>query len=598
MPPIIQYKWYTIDEARFPSISLPCLQRRLENGTVAKYLCVRLIEATILMQFENLDSEEIRNHGRLNSVSIDTDEIHVLNEINEHFNFGLTYNQDDTLVKLEDFLVFYEILSRTCRIKQQQQPPPPPPSKSSRTNTVVRQNSNASSSSSSSVSSSAAINALIAGVQSSILSSQQPSRIVSNQSPLQVINQPNQQQHQLATHMRQFPNNQANIPNADINNHHYYHHINQTPHQSSHPQTPHNFHHPQQQQQQQQQQQRSSSVNSALTTTDFILNPDSILNQNHRIQLQQQQQQSNNIPRPASSSYSNNTLVSSTMPLVNQAVFLASHHHHHPILQPTAQSNIIINNPTIAVHHHHHNQTSNNLLIQNQLMPSLLHATGQQQMTTHARPNSRASSADLNSNQIIHHQSQFNHQSHQYQQHIQHPSSSIEVPMQRLSNMLVSSSGTNSQGNYLAQMHDPYQRITNSIGSQLTRASSVSHLNVNSNIKTNHQISNIQFNPVQQQQQQIFLNQSHLQSQHQQTHAAKDYLQNPLLERVNASNNFSPSRSLSPQQELQGTNKNISSNNSHVSRAKDSQLFTAIGLSIAPNLIKSNFSLIFRSNLF
>jgi hypothetical protein len=63
---LIQFKLYTIDEARFPSISPPFLQRRLENGTV--------------------DSEEIRTHDRLNSASINTD------EINEQFNFGLTYN--------------------------------------------------------------------------------------------------------------------------------------------------------------------------------------------------------------------------------------------------------------------------------------------------------------------------------------------------------------------------------------------------------------------------------------------------------------------------------------------------------------------------
>ena len=120
-PSLVPFKWHTIDEQRFPTISLPVLLRQEEGHHLTKYLSVRLIETTILSKFEHLNSDEIRAHGNLMSVSCETAEVSTLNDINEnHVSLGITFNEKDTLVKLEDFLKFYEILSRTCPIKKQQ----------------------------------------------------------------------------------------------------------------------------------------------------------------------------------------------------------------------------------------------------------------------------------------------------------------------------------------------------------------------------------------------------------------------------------------------------------------------------------------------
>ena len=480
------------------------------------------------MQFENLDSEEIRNHGSLKSVSIDKAEINVLNDINEnHVSFGLSFNEDDTLVRLEDFLVFYEILSRTCRIKQQ-----PPPRNNQN---IVRQNSNA----------------------SSLASNQQMTRVVANQSPLLRMHQSSNQH----ANTRQF-HNQTFISNTEMNLH-----LNQS----------------------QSYLQRSSSVNTPSTAADFILNPDSMLN-NNRTLLQQ-----GTISRPLPSSHkSSNSPAPSVLtpvPLVNPAIFLANHssstlsssHHNQP--------NIIINNPTIAVHHHHLHQTNSNFIVQNQMIASL--QAQPQQMLSHTRPTSRASSVDLINNQNGNFHGHFNRQ---------------QSPVIERLNMVLASSTTtsfNSQSGYAgyAQMHDPYQRITSNLGPPpLARASSASHLNVsnnnNNNNKSNNHMSNIQYNQIQQQQQQQQIlnqqHQSHLQNQHQIHHfqqqqqqiLASNYLPNPILERINSNFNNS-SRSISPQQEVYVTNRNPSVNLSQVNKSNDPHLLRDTSLSGAAALNKS-----------
>ena len=119
-PPLelLNYYWHTIDEKRFPTVALPCIYRQSNDGTKIKYLNVRIIERTILSQFESMNSEEIKKHGALLSVCCTPAEIKLLNEINtKDVNYGAEFNSKDSMVKLDDFLKFYEILSRTCPIK-------------------------------------------------------------------------------------------------------------------------------------------------------------------------------------------------------------------------------------------------------------------------------------------------------------------------------------------------------------------------------------------------------------------------------------------------------------------------------------------------
>ena len=114
---LLNYFWITIDESKFPNISLPCLYRQT-NGEKIKYLSVRLIENTILSQFANMDSDEIKKHGSLLSVRCQSAEVDLLNEISKnHSNYGVSFNTNDSLVKLEDFQKFYQILINTCPLK-------------------------------------------------------------------------------------------------------------------------------------------------------------------------------------------------------------------------------------------------------------------------------------------------------------------------------------------------------------------------------------------------------------------------------------------------------------------------------------------------
>ena len=104
-PELVSYCWYTVDEQKFPQISLPCLSRH-EEGARVQYLSVRIIENTILSQFEHLNSQEIADYGNLISVSCEPAEVDLLNDINDnHVPYGARFTDKDTLVKLEEFKV-------------------------------------------------------------------------------------------------------------------------------------------------------------------------------------------------------------------------------------------------------------------------------------------------------------------------------------------------------------------------------------------------------------------------------------------------------------------------------------------------------------
>ncbi len=107
----VNFFWTIIDEKKFPNLSLPYILKK--NGI--KYLSVRIIERTILSKYENNYSDEVKEFGSLNSELCTHSDVVLLNEINdEHVNkdYGNEpFTFKDTLVQLDDFLKFYEILS-------------------------------------------------------------------------------------------------------------------------------------------------------------------------------------------------------------------------------------------------------------------------------------------------------------------------------------------------------------------------------------------------------------------------------------------------------------------------------------------------------
>jgi len=115
----VNFFWTIIDEKKFPNLSLPYILKK--NGI--KYLSVRIIERTILSKYENNYSDEVKEFGSLNSELCTHSDVVLLNEINdEHVNkdYGNEpFTFKDTLVQLDDFLKFYEILSRTCKTKEE-----------------------------------------------------------------------------------------------------------------------------------------------------------------------------------------------------------------------------------------------------------------------------------------------------------------------------------------------------------------------------------------------------------------------------------------------------------------------------------------------
>ena len=127
-PKLLDYYWTTIDEKNFPTVALPCIYRQQAHTSAQKedttkdipYVCVRIIERTILTQFEHMNSPEIKSYGCLLSQPCTQSEVDLLNEINtKDFNFGVEAfdTQRDSMVKLSDFLQFYNLLITTCPVK-------------------------------------------------------------------------------------------------------------------------------------------------------------------------------------------------------------------------------------------------------------------------------------------------------------------------------------------------------------------------------------------------------------------------------------------------------------------------------------------------
>ena len=130
---LLNYFWTTIDEIHFPTVSVPCIYRQvsLDNNNsnnnsnsnkkeLIPYVCVRIIERSILTHFEHMNSTRIKAYGCLLSVPCTQDEVNLLNEINtKDFNFGVeTFSaRCDSMVKLSDFREFYRILIETCPVK-------------------------------------------------------------------------------------------------------------------------------------------------------------------------------------------------------------------------------------------------------------------------------------------------------------------------------------------------------------------------------------------------------------------------------------------------------------------------------------------------
>jgi hypothetical protein len=133
---LLNYFWTTIDEIHFPTVSIPCIYRRqsltstststlvndndTKNKIMIPYVCVRIIERSILTHFEHMNSAEIKAYGCLLSVPCTHDEVMLLNEINtKDFHFGVeTFStRSDSMVKLSDFKEFYKILIDTCPVK-------------------------------------------------------------------------------------------------------------------------------------------------------------------------------------------------------------------------------------------------------------------------------------------------------------------------------------------------------------------------------------------------------------------------------------------------------------------------------------------------
>ena len=119
----LKFSWVCIDERKFADVFMPALTRASDGR---KYLSVRIIEAAILDKYENVFSEEIKRFGNLSCVFCEADEAALLNEINEthtgNCDYGLKkFDKSETLVTLDEFRRFYEILSRTCKTKDEAQ---------------------------------------------------------------------------------------------------------------------------------------------------------------------------------------------------------------------------------------------------------------------------------------------------------------------------------------------------------------------------------------------------------------------------------------------------------------------------------------------
>jgi hypothetical protein len=114
----VDIKWIEIDKELFPNISIPRLIRDNEE-----YLSVKIIEVDILNEFKKIDSPEVRSYGRLNSINLNENECNELNKINNDVGHRYkeknkeTFTTDDSIVKLSDFMEFFNIMKQSCVLK-------------------------------------------------------------------------------------------------------------------------------------------------------------------------------------------------------------------------------------------------------------------------------------------------------------------------------------------------------------------------------------------------------------------------------------------------------------------------------------------------
>ena len=104
----VDTRWITIDEELFPDV---CMPRLLHNNV--EYLSVRIIEFEILTHFVEINSPEVIAYGRLQSENLNELDCQALNESNNFVGgkYGQQFTTDDSMVKVSDFLEFYNIIS-------------------------------------------------------------------------------------------------------------------------------------------------------------------------------------------------------------------------------------------------------------------------------------------------------------------------------------------------------------------------------------------------------------------------------------------------------------------------------------------------------
>lgn len=121
----VRWKWMSVDSDLFPDVSVPVIMRGPSNEA---YISVRITERTVLMRFQNELSAEAIAYGSLTSYPCTPAECDELNEINESYVDRLYGTErfdlaTEKLVKWKEFMEFFAILKRTCRLRKM--PPPP-----------------------------------------------------------------------------------------------------------------------------------------------------------------------------------------------------------------------------------------------------------------------------------------------------------------------------------------------------------------------------------------------------------------------------------------------------------------------------------------
>ena len=115
----VRWKWMSVDSDLFPDVSVPVIMR---GPSDEPYISVRITERTVLMRFHNELSAEAIAYGSLTSYPCTPAECNELNEINEVYVDRLYGTErfelaTEKLVKWNEFMEFFAILKRTCRLR-------------------------------------------------------------------------------------------------------------------------------------------------------------------------------------------------------------------------------------------------------------------------------------------------------------------------------------------------------------------------------------------------------------------------------------------------------------------------------------------------